>query len=251
MSLGPLYHSAMALPTGLAAHPVDALPARNVILVHGALVDERGWRGIYERLVAKGLKVTIVKKPNISLGDDVKALHRVIEQVDGPVVLVGESYGGQIITVAGVHPLRPPCASQPSTRRAMRQALRRGTRQRGISRPSDAKAGRPRRGRPKHRPVGVFHMAVDKVRIAEAGLVASAFAAIRTADENPRKPASRSHPDPIETRAPLDRTIPTDGIQIAWRSHERNAPRLGPRRFGVDPGGRVTSDAGSPTRSSR
>lgn len=104
MSLRHLYRGVATIATALAAHSADAQPARNVILVHGALVDGSGWRGVYERLVATGLKVTIVQEPNTSLDDDIQAVHRAIEQVDGPVVLVGQSYGGQIITEAGVHP---------------------------------------------------------------------------------------------------------------------------------------------------
>ncbi|TGS17157.1 alpha/beta hydrolase [Mesorhizobium sp. M2E.F.Ca.ET.209.01.1.1] len=104
MSLKSLYLGAAALAAVLGAPSAFAQPAQNVILVHGALVDGSGWRGVYESLVAKGLKVTVVQEPNTSLADDVQAVHRAIEQQNGPVVLVGHSYGGQIITEAGVDP---------------------------------------------------------------------------------------------------------------------------------------------------
>nr|WP_244604445.1 MULTISPECIES: alpha/beta hydrolase [Mesorhizobium] len=104
MSLKSLCLGAAALAVVFGAPPAFAQPTQNVILVHGALVDGSGWRGVYERLVAKGLKVTVVQEPNTSLADDVQAVHRAIEQQNGPVVLVGHSYGGQIITEAGVDP---------------------------------------------------------------------------------------------------------------------------------------------------
>lgn len=104
MSLKSFYLGAAALAAVFGAPSAFAQPVQNVILVHGALVDGSGWKGVYERLVAKGLKVTVVQEPNTSLAEDVQAVHRAIEQQDGPVVLVGHSYGGQIITEAGVDP---------------------------------------------------------------------------------------------------------------------------------------------------
>src|SRR5260221_12854487 len=86
------------------APPVYAAPARNVILVHGALADGSGWKGVYDRLVAKGFKVSIVQEPETRLEDDVQPTRRAITMQDGPVVLVGHSYGGQIITEAGSDP---------------------------------------------------------------------------------------------------------------------------------------------------
>ena len=104
MSPKSFYLAAAALAATFAAPSAYAQPARNVILVHGAFVDGSGWRGVYDRLVAKGMKVTIVQEPNTSLADDVQAVRRAIDAQDGPVVLVGHSYGGQIITEAGVAP---------------------------------------------------------------------------------------------------------------------------------------------------
>jgi pimeloyl-ACP methyl ester carboxylesterase len=90
--------------TAFAAPAAYAAPAKNVILVHGALADGSGWKGVYDDLVAKGFKVSVVQEPETSLADDVEATRRAIAIQDGPVVLVGHSYGGQIITEAGDDP---------------------------------------------------------------------------------------------------------------------------------------------------
>ena len=77
---------------------------KNVVLVHGAFADGSGWRGVYDRLTARGFTVTIVQNPLTSLADDVAATTRVLEQQDGPTILVGHSWGGTVITEAGTHP---------------------------------------------------------------------------------------------------------------------------------------------------
>lgn len=76
----------------------------NVVLVHGAFADGSGWRGVYENLTARGYRVTIVQNPLTSLEDDVAATTRVLDQQNGPAILVGHSWGGTVITEAGVHP---------------------------------------------------------------------------------------------------------------------------------------------------
>jgi pimeloyl-ACP methyl ester carboxylesterase len=76
---------------------------KNVILVHGAFVDGSGWQGVYELLKADGFNVRIVQNPTITLEDDAAMTKRVIDGQDGPVVLVGHSYGGAVITEAGNH----------------------------------------------------------------------------------------------------------------------------------------------------
>jgi pimeloyl-ACP methyl ester carboxylesterase len=78
--------------------------ARNIVLVHGALVDGSGWRGVYDILARDGYNVSVVQQPLTSLDQDVAATKRVLDQQDGDVVLVGHSYGGTIITAAGDHP---------------------------------------------------------------------------------------------------------------------------------------------------
>jgi pimeloyl-ACP methyl ester carboxylesterase len=77
---------------------------RNIVLVHGAFVDGSGWRGVYDALTARGYNVTIVQNPLTSLEDDVAATTRALARLDGPAILVGHSWGGTIITEAGVHP---------------------------------------------------------------------------------------------------------------------------------------------------
>lgn len=77
--------------------------ARNVVLVHGGFVDGSGWQGVYDALKADGYNVAIVQNPTLSLAGDVAATHQVIDAQDGPVVLVGHSYGGAVITEAGTH----------------------------------------------------------------------------------------------------------------------------------------------------
>lgn len=78
--------------------------AMNIVLVHGGFVDGSGWQGVYNKLRDKGYKVAIVQNPTISLADDVVATKRIIAAQNGPVVLVGHSYGGVVITEAGNDP---------------------------------------------------------------------------------------------------------------------------------------------------
>jgi pimeloyl-ACP methyl ester carboxylesterase len=77
---------------------------RNGVLVHGGFVDGSGWQGVYESLSRDGFRVSIVQNPTLSLEGDVEATKQIIDAQDGPVVLVGHSYGGAVITEAGAHP---------------------------------------------------------------------------------------------------------------------------------------------------
>lgn len=77
---------------------------KNIVLVHGGFVDGSGWEGVYNALKKKGYNVTIVQNPTISLADDVAVTRRSIASQDGPVILVGHSYGGAVITEAGSDP---------------------------------------------------------------------------------------------------------------------------------------------------
>jgi pimeloyl-ACP methyl ester carboxylesterase len=77
---------------------------KNVVLVHGAFADGSGWRGVYDNLTARGYTVTIVQNPLTSFADDVAATTRILNRQDGPTILVGHSWGGTVITEAGVHP---------------------------------------------------------------------------------------------------------------------------------------------------
>lgn len=76
----------------------------NVVLVHGGFVDGAGWRGVYDILKKDGFKVSIVQNPTISLAGDARATTVILDSQSGPVILVGHSYGGAVITEAGTHP---------------------------------------------------------------------------------------------------------------------------------------------------
>ena len=83
---------------------VSAGPAaRNVVLVHGGFVDGSGWQAVYDILSKDGHHVSVVQNPTLSLEGDVAATRWVIDAQDGPVILVGHSYGGAVITEAGNH----------------------------------------------------------------------------------------------------------------------------------------------------
>ena len=83
---------------------MNAGSARNVVLVHGAFVDGSTWEGVYDLLKKDGYNVAVVQNPTQSLKGDVAATRKVIDAQDGPVVLVGHSYGGAVITEAGTDP---------------------------------------------------------------------------------------------------------------------------------------------------
>jgi len=78
--------------------------AKNIVLVHGGFVDGSGWRGVYDTLRNRGYNVAIVQNPTISLEDDLAVTERSIAAQEGPVILVGHSYGGVVITEAGNSP---------------------------------------------------------------------------------------------------------------------------------------------------
>jgi pimeloyl-ACP methyl ester carboxylesterase len=77
---------------------------KNIVLVHGGFVDGSGWEGVYKALKKDGYSVAIVQNPTISLAEDVAVTKRAIASLDGPVILVGHSYGGAVITEAGNDP---------------------------------------------------------------------------------------------------------------------------------------------------
>ena len=79
------------------------MDVRNVVLVHGGFVDGSGWRGVYDRLTADGFNVSVVQNQTLSLESDVETTTNVLDQQDGPAILVGHSYGGAVITEAGRH----------------------------------------------------------------------------------------------------------------------------------------------------
>ncbi|MBV8103973.1 MAG: alpha/beta hydrolase [Hyphomicrobiales bacterium] len=93
-----------ALETGAAAQTNSPEGVKNIVLVHGAWADASSWSKVIPLLQAKGLHVVAVQNPLTSLADDVAATKRAIALQDGPVLLVGHSYGGVVITEAGNDP---------------------------------------------------------------------------------------------------------------------------------------------------
>src|SRR5438309_9421680 len=76
----------------------------NIVLVHGGFVDGSGWAAVYKILKKDGYNVIVVQNPTLSLADDVAVTKRAIASQGGPVLLVGHSYGGVVITEAGTDP---------------------------------------------------------------------------------------------------------------------------------------------------
>jgi pimeloyl-ACP methyl ester carboxylesterase len=81
----------------------DSAPA-TIVLVHGGFVDGSGWRPVYDLLTRDGYPVAVVQNPTVSLPGDAAAARLILDAQHGPVVLVGHSYGGAVITQAGTHP---------------------------------------------------------------------------------------------------------------------------------------------------
>jgi len=79
-------------------------PIKNVVLVHGAFVDGSGWESVYQILTQKGYKVFVTQHTLRNLDDDIIDVNRIINQLDGPCILVGHSFGGVIISEAGNNP---------------------------------------------------------------------------------------------------------------------------------------------------
>ena len=87
--------SAAAIPTAALAR------AKNVVLIHGAAVDGSTWRGVYDELARRGVNVRVVQMPMDGFESDVAAAQRILDDVQGSTVLVGHSYGGEIVTQVG------------------------------------------------------------------------------------------------------------------------------------------------------
>jgi len=90
---------------GMATPTVARPPrARNIVFVHGLFADGSCWSEVISRLQPKGLNITSVQNPLTTLPESVAAAERVLARQDGPTVLVGHSFGGMIVTQAGMHP---------------------------------------------------------------------------------------------------------------------------------------------------
>ena len=122
--MNPLFRmvaAAMSLAGAAVAYGASSAPpsVRNVVLVHGAFADGSGWMAVADILKKDGFNVAIAQPPETALEDDVAATKRAIDSMRGPVVLVGHSYGGVVITAAGndehVKSLVYVAAFQPDT----------------------------------------------------------------------------------------------------------------------------------------
>ena len=100
----PLISALAAMSIATAVPAVAAERTVSIVLVHGAFVDGSGWKDPYDILSNAGYEVLVVQQPTISLRDDVAETERVIARARHPVILVGHSYGGMVITEAGDNP---------------------------------------------------------------------------------------------------------------------------------------------------
>ena len=117
-----LVTAAFALTSTLMVSVSQAAEATpSVVIVHGAFADGSDWAKVVPYLQAEGVAVTVVQNPLTSLADDVAATKRALDQQDGPTVLVGHSWGGTVITEAGVDPkVTAPSPVLPAMREAPR-----------------------------------------------------------------------------------------------------------------------------------
>ncbi|WBL77423.1 alpha/beta hydrolase [Bradyrhizobium xenonodulans] len=96
--LGALLSMAASLPSSAQS---SASKPISIVLVHGAFVDASGWKAVYDKLTGDGYEVLVVQNPTVTLEGDVAATRQVIARATNPVLLVGHSYGGAVITEAG------------------------------------------------------------------------------------------------------------------------------------------------------
>ena len=105
MTISKIATIALVLLPALLEFPADAKePKRTAVLVHGAVMDGSGWRPVYDILTKKGFDVAVAQLPLTGLEDDVASVRSLVHRQDGQVVLVGSSYGGAVISAAGVDP---------------------------------------------------------------------------------------------------------------------------------------------------
>ena len=104
LGLLPIITFVLGFGGSVIAQTGPSAAVKNIVLVHGGFVDGSGWEGVYKILKKDGYTVAIVQNPTISLADDVAVTKRTIANQNGPVILVGHSYGGAVITEAGNDP---------------------------------------------------------------------------------------------------------------------------------------------------
>ena len=86
----------VAAAAAFASQAATAAPVKNIVLVHGAFVGGSGWRPVYDILTHDGYNVTLVQEPLTSFAEDVAATQRILAMQNGPTILVGHSYGGEL-----------------------------------------------------------------------------------------------------------------------------------------------------------
>ena len=116
-----------------------------VVLVHGGFADGSGWQGVYNEL-KDTYNVRIVQEPNLSLEGDVEASNMIIGAQSEPVILVGHSYGGAVITEAGNHPKVAALVYIAASRRTKGESVKRSSEPRPASRTRETLFCRRRRG---------------------------------------------------------------------------------------------------------
>jgi pimeloyl-ACP methyl ester carboxylesterase len=196
----------LALGGTAAAEPRPDGATRNIVIAHGAFVDGSGWRAVHDILEKDGYHVSIVQEPLTGLADDVAATKRVLDQQDGPVILVGHSYGGSVVSVAGADPkvsrLVYVAAFQPDVGETAGQLVSK------FAAPNDAV-----------QPAGEGYLRLDPAKFAAAFAadVPAAEARFMTASEFPIATASFSAP----TSAAAWRTKPSYAI-LTTQDHAMN-----------------------------
>jgi pimeloyl-ACP methyl ester carboxylesterase len=100
----PIVAVVLGFQGSVFAQTSPSAAVKNVVLVHGGFVDGSGWEGVYKILTKDGYTVAVVQNPTVTLPDDVAVTRRAIASLNGPVILVGHSYGGVVITEAGNDP---------------------------------------------------------------------------------------------------------------------------------------------------
>src|SRR5713101_5824570 len=104
LGLLPIITCVLGFGGSVIAQTSPSAAVKNIVLVHGGFVDGSGWEGVYKILKTNGYTVAVVQNPTVSLADDVAVTQRTIANQNGPVILVGHSYGGAVITEAGSDP---------------------------------------------------------------------------------------------------------------------------------------------------
>jgi len=104
LTLSIIIASILVIGEARMAQATTSAVVKNVVLVHGGFVDGSGWSSVYTALKRDGYNVSIVQNPTLSLAGDVAVTKRAIAAQNGPVILVGHSYGGAVITEAGNDP---------------------------------------------------------------------------------------------------------------------------------------------------